>query len=50
VADSVFMKASAALLPASRAEPALKPNQPTHNIEAPTIVKGRLCGAIASRP
>ena len=28
----------------------MKPNQPTHSSEAPIIVIGRLCGAIASRP
>jgi hypothetical protein len=40
----VFMKASTALLPASRAEPALKPNQPTHSSEAPTMVSVSECG------
>ena len=50
VAEKVFMKASAALLPASSALPALKPNQPTHSSEAPTMVSGRLCGAMASLP
>ena len=50
VALKVFMKASTALLPASSAEPALKPNQPTHSSAAPTMVSGRLCGAIASLP
>ena len=50
VAKSVFTKASAAPLVASRLEPALKPNQPTHSIEAPTIVSVRLCGVRASRP
>src|SRR5258706_11016591 len=32
------------------AEPALKPNQPTHRSEAPITVRVRLCGAIDSRP
>src|SRR5687768_2263068 len=32
---------------AATADPALKPNQPTHNIAAPTRVKPRLCGIIA---
>src|SRR6476646_627069 len=32
------------------AEPALKPNQPTHSSDAPINVSVRLCGAIASRP
>ena len=35
---------------ASSAEPALKPNQPTHSSEAPIIVIVRLCGVIASVP
>src|SRR5690349_11679425 len=50
VARNVFMNASAAELFASSAEPALKPNQPAHSIEAPLIVIGRLWGAIDSRP
>src|SRR5687768_6692441 len=50
VARNVFMNASAAELPASSAEPALKPNQPTHRSDAPIMVIGRLCGVIASRP
>ena len=33
-----------------QAEPALKPNQPTHSSAAPTKVMGRLCGCMASRP
>jgi hypothetical protein len=32
------------------AEPALKPNQPTHSSEAPITVSVRLCGAIDSLP
>jgi hypothetical protein len=32
---------------AATALPALKPNQPTHSIEAPMMVKFRLCGGIA---
>src|SRR5271167_5148027 len=35
---------------AAVAEPALKPNQPTHNSEAPISVNVRLCGAMASLP
>src|SRR6516165_2901894 len=35
---------------AATAEPALKPNQPTHSSDAPTRVSVRLCGAIASLP
>ncbi len=50
VAVKVFMKARMAELPASSAEPALKPNQPTHSSEAPTMVSGRLCGTKASLP
>ena len=50
VAVKVFMNARTAKVPASSAEPALKPNQPTHSSEAPTIVSGRLCGAIDSLP
>ena len=38
VAEKVFMKASTAELPASSAEPALKPNQPTHSSEAPIMM------------
>ena len=35
---------------AATAEPALKPNQPTHSSEAPITVSTRLCGAIGSLP
>jgi hypothetical protein len=35
---------------AATAEPALKPNQPTHSSEAPIRVSVRLCGAIGSLP
>src|SRR5271165_165009 len=34
---------------AATAEPALKPNQPTHNSDAPITVSAKLCGGIASR-
>jgi hypothetical protein len=44
------MKASAATSPASSAEPALKPNQPTHSIDAPIMVMVSECGAMCSRP
>ena len=47
---NVFRKASVALSPASSAEPALKPNQPTHSSEAPTIVSVSECGVKASLP
>ena len=50
VAEKVLMKASTAVLPASSAEPALKPNQPTHSSAAPTIVSVSECGVNASRP
>src|SRR5512134_3714610 len=50
VARNVLTKASAAELPASSADPALNPNQPTHRSEAPIMVSARLCGDIASRP
>ena len=50
VANSVLMKARAAKPLASSAEPALKPNQPTHSSEAPTMVRVRLCGAMLSLP
>src|SRR5512138_413835 len=33
---------------ASRPEPTLKPNQPTHSSEVPIITIGRLCGGIAA--
>src|SRR4051812_19495240 len=50
VAEKVLMKASTAELPASRAEPALKPNQPTQSSAAPTMVSVSECGVKASRP
>ena len=50
VAEKVLMKASTAVLPASSAEPALKPNQPTHSSEAPTMVSVTECGVNASLP
>src|SRR5690242_12125158 len=40
----VTTKAVAAKPLAPSAEPALNPNQPTHNKEAPMTVNGRLCG------
>ena len=33
---------------AARALPALKPNQPTHSMEAPTTVKVMLCGGMGA--
>ena len=50
VASKVLRKASAAPAFASRLEPALKPNQPTHSSAAPIMVKVTLCGFIGSRP
>ncbi len=50
VAVKVFSIASAAPPPADSAEPALKPNQPTNRIAAPTKLSGSECGAISSRP
>ena len=50
VATSVLTNASAAVSAASSADPALKPNQPTHSSDAPIIVNVRLCGAIESLP
>src|SRR5215467_9698159 len=35
---------------APRADPALNPNQPTHNIAAPITANGKLCGAIGTLP
>src|SRR5215218_5968809 len=35
---------------ASRPEPTLKPNQPTHNSEAPIMTIGTLCGGKAVLP
>src|ERR1700694_5180923 len=48
VAIWVTAIAMPALVPAVTAEPALKPNQPTHSSEAPMKVRTRLCGGIAS--
>src|SRR5262245_50738137 len=50
VATKVFIMARAATPLASRLEPALNPNQPTHKRAAPTMVNASECGAIASRP
>src|SRR5687767_1822674 len=49
-ASIVFTNASAAVAFAARAEPALNPNQPTHNKPAPRRVKGTFCGRVAWRP
>ncbi len=50
VATNVLAIASAAPPLASRFEPALKPNQPTHSSEAPIIVMVSECGAMISLP
>src|SRR5438270_6540419 len=50
VATKELVIASAAPPEASRLEPALKPNQPTHSSEAPIMVMVSECGAISSRP
>jgi STE24 endopeptidase len=47
-ATSVLTRATAARPFASSAEPALKPNHPTHSSPAPTIVSASECGGIAS--
>src|SRR3989344_903550 len=46
VANNVLKKASAAVPVASRFEPTLKPNQPTHSIQAPIMVMVSECGGI----
>ncbi|CAB3775357.1 hypothetical protein LMG29542_08739 [Paraburkholderia humisilvae] len=50
VAICVVSIAKPARPSAATAEPALKPNQPTHSIEAPISDSTRLCGAITSLP
>src|SRR5690606_12280617 len=50
VATIVLIIASDAISSAATAEPALKPNQPTHSSEAPMKVNGTLCGFSASLP
>src|SRR3954451_25140045 len=47
-ATSVLTIATAASPFASSADPALKPNQPTHNSPPPTIVRASECGGMAS--
>src|SRR5215470_13662194 len=42
----VATKALDARDPAARALPALNPNQPTHNMQAPMKLRTRLCGGI----
>ncbi len=52
VAVAIWVTAIAmpALPLAATAEPALKPNQPTHNSDAPITLSTKLCGAIGSVP
>ena len=50
VAIRVLKNASAAVSVAPSAEPALKPNQPTNNSDAPISVIGKLWGFIDSLP
>src|SRR3954462_887188 len=50
VAKCVVTKALVASDEAARALPALNPNQPTHNRQAPTVLNTRLCGRICSTP
>jgi hypothetical protein len=47
-AKCVATNALVAKLPALSALPALKPNQPTHNMHAPIKLNTTLCGGIAS--
>src|ERR1700676_578220 len=51
-AAAVAMWVTAKAMPArpseATAEPALKPNQPTHSSDAPTTVRARLYGALDS--
>ena len=49
VATKVLTKARAVVPLASRLEPALKPNQPTHSSDAPIMVMVSECGIMASR-
>src|SRR5262245_66425652 len=50
VASSVFAKTWPANPLASRFDPTLNPNHPTHRSDAPIITIGTLCGMIASCP
>src|SRR5687768_7039065 len=50
VASNVFVNTSVAKPFASRFEPTLKPNQPTHSREAPIMTIGTLCGGRAAVP
>src|SRR4249920_921931 len=50
VASWVLTRTIPAIPSTANSLPTLNPNQPTHNSEAPTIVKARLCGGMASLP
>src|SRR5689334_18621497 len=50
VASSVLVNTSVAKPFASRLEPTLKPNQPTHSNAEPTMTYGTLCGGSAVWP
>src|SRR6516162_10923822 len=50
VAMCVTVMAMPACMPALTAEPALKPNQPTHNSEAPMILLAEFFGPAAHGP
>ena len=50
VATCVTNSAMPAVPSAFSSLPALKPNQPTHSMLAPTTVNGTLCGGIATVP
>src|SRR5450755_2075786 len=47
-ANWVATKALVARLPAANALPALTPNHPTHNMQAPMKLSTTLCGAVCS--
>src|SRR6185437_9194318 len=47
-ANCVATKAEVANVPADSADPALNPNQPTHNMHAPTKLKTTECGGIGT--
>src|SRR6185437_15757445 len=44
--NCVATKAEVASVPADKADPALNPNQPTHNMQAPTKLSTTECGGI----
>src|SRR5574341_185045 len=50
VATCVATNALVAFVAAAAAEPALKPNQPTHSSAAPRTTRDTLCGSIGTLP